>query len=72
MKCPEPKSVSYLVLVRMVKEDVLNSADKIARGVVNKPLEMIEELLNSNDPKLQELLDKLKNKIDLNENVSPE
>ena len=42
------------------------------RGVVSKSTdEMIEELLNSNDPKLEELLEKLKNKIDLNENVSP-
>ena len=42
------------------------------RGVVTKSTdEMIEELLNSNDPKLEELLEKLKNKIDLNENVSP-
>ena len=42
------------------------------RGVVNKSTdEMIEELLNSNDPKLEELLERLKNKLDLNENVSP-
>ena len=42
------------------------------RGVVTKSTdEMIEELLTSDDPKLKELLEKLKNKIDINENVSP-
>jgi hypothetical protein len=30
-----------------------------------------EELLNNNDPRLQELLEKLKNKMDLNNSVSP-
>ena len=32
---------------------------------------MVNELLNSDDPRLQELLEKLKNKLDLNESVSP-
>jgi hypothetical protein len=33
--------------------------------------DMINELLESNDPRLQELLEMLKNKLDLNQSVSP-
>lgn len=74
IKCPEPKPCPAPGPCRdgegrcpAQKEPKCNY-----RGVVTKSTdEMIEELLTSDDPKLKELLEKLKNKIDINENVSP-
>ena len=65
----------HLPFVQIIKEDVRKKKKNRCKyyGVKEVPKEkptevMVEELLESNDPKLQELLEKLKNKLDLNLN----